>query len=181
MILGFNIDKCATCSCVCPVSLHISSLYAATISLNSSIDGRQAACPGEVVTFTCSVIQGVTLEWLAQPFITPVNRVQFTSSSPENAVIDCNDNSSAVQCSDFDYQATLTDVDNVGGGFADMTSTFRFTANAMLNGTVVECSVTILTGSLGSNSTLNMAGEIYIQRCYSFGCVNCEGADHASF
>ena len=58
----------------------------------------------------------------------------------------------------LDYQATLTDVDNVGGGFADMNSTFRFTANTMLNGTVVECRVTILTGNQVSSSTLNIAG-----------------------
>jgi len=68
-----------------------------------------------------------------------------------------------VQCSDLDYQATLTDVDNVGGGFADMNSTFRFTANAMLNGTVVECRVTILTGNQVSSSTLNISGEIHMQ------------------
>jgi len=148
------------------------------MTLMSTMDGRQAVCPGEVVTYTCTVIQGNVLEWVAEPFITGTNRLRFSFSTPENTALDCSDSSSAVQCSDFDYQATLTDVGNVGGGFADMTSTFRFTANAMLNGTVVECRVTILTGNLVSSSTLNIAGEIYTQWCYSFGCVICEGHQH---
>lgn len=129
----------------------------------SSMDGRQTVSSGEVVTYTCTVMQGAVLEWVAAPYITNTNpsHPQFTPTTPENTALDCSDSPSAVQCSDFDYQATLTDVDNVGGGFADMTSTFRFTANARLNGTVVECRVTILTGNLVSSSTLNIAGEIH--------------------
>ena len=110
--------------------------------------GRLPACPGEVVTYTCTVIQGAVLEWVAAQYNTNTNpnHPQFTPTTPENTALDYSDSSSAVQCSDFDYQATIADVSNVGSGFADMTSTFRFTANARLNGTVVECRVTILTG-----------------------------------
>ena len=141
------------------------------MTLTSTMDGRQAVCPGEVVTYNCTVIQGNVLEWVAVPFITNINRLQFSSSTPENTVLSCNDSFSVVQCSDFDYQATVTDVDNVDSGFADLTSTFRFTANARLNGTVVECRVTNLTGNLVSSSTLNIAGEMHTEWCYSY--VHC--------
>ena len=107
----------------------LSSCNAATITLTSTVDGIQAACPGEVVTYTCTVIQGNVLEWIAVPFIMSANRLQFSFSTPENTVLACSDSSSAVVCSDFDYRATLTDVGTVqGGAFRDMTSTFRFTA-----------------------------------------------------
>jgi len=93
--------------------------------LTSTVDGRQAACPGEVMTCTCTVMQGAVLEWVAAPYITNTNpsRPQFTPTTPENTALDCSDSSSVVQCPDFDYQATLTEVGNVGNGFAGMTST----------------------------------------------------------
>ena len=161
----------AQCDYTCTLSVCIAINFVSSyndiqppcMTLTSSMDGRQAVCPGEVVTYTCTVIQGIVLEWVAVPLITNRNLLQFSSSTPDNTVLCCSDSFSVVQCSDFDYQATLTDVDNVGGGFADMNSTFRFTADAMLNGTVVECRVTILTGNQMSSSTLNIAGEIHMQ------------------
>ena len=51
----------------------------------------------------------------------------------------CSNASSPVQCTEFDFQGTITSVGSVVNGAADMTSTFRFTTRAGLNGTVVEC------------------------------------------
>ena len=144
----------------------LSSCNAATITLTSTVDGRQAACPAEVVTYTCTVIQGNVLEWIAVPFIMSTNRLQFSFSTPENTVLACSDSFSAVLCSDFDYRAILTDVGTVqGGAFPDMTSTFRFTASARVNGTVVECRTTLLTGNQMSSSPLSVAGELHTQLC----------------
>ena len=134
---------------------------AATITLTSTLDGRQTACPGEVVTYTCSVTQAVLIDWIAEPFIGESSRLQFSRSTPaEDRIIDCSD-SSTVPCADLDYQATLTSVGPAQGGFADMTSTFRFTASARVNGTVVQCRGSTATGVQMANSTLIVAGGLH--------------------
>ena len=56
------------------------SLPVATITLSSTLDGRQAACPGEVVTYTCTVIQGVVLGWTAAPVLVDATFVAFRPS-----------------------------------------------------------------------------------------------------
>ena len=138
----------------------------ATIALSSTLDERRTACPGEVVTYTCSVTQAVVLDWTAEPFIIETNRLQFSrSTSAEDRVIDCSDNST-VPCADLDYRATLTSVGPAQGGFTDMTSTFRFTASARVNGTVVECTGSTVTGVQRANSTLSVTGMLHPQSAY---------------
>ena len=135
--------------------------HAATITLTSTLDGRQTACPGEVVTYTCTVTQAFLLEWTAEPFIGESDRLQFSRSTPaEDRIIDCSD-SSTVPCADLDYQATLTSVGPAQSGFADMTSTFRLTASARVNGTVVQCRGSTATGVQMANSTLIVAGGLH--------------------
>ena len=53
---------------------------AQTVTLTSCVeqDGRQAACPGEVVTFTCVVTEAGGLQWIAEPFISQSDPVTFT-------------------------------------------------------------------------------------------------------
>ena len=47
-----------------PVLLDCNFLsYAATVILNSSVGARQA-CPGQMVTYTCTVNQGAILDWI---------------------------------------------------------------------------------------------------------------------
>ena len=135
--------------------------HVATTILSSTLDGRQTACPGEVVTYTCTVTQAFLLEWTAEPFINETNRLQFSRSTPaEDRVIDCSD-SSTVPCTDLDYRTTLTSVGPAQNGLADMTSTFRFTASARVNGTVVECRESTATGVQMANSTLIVAGVLH--------------------
>ena len=91
------------------------------------------------MTYTCNVNQGFVLGWTAAPVLVDATLVQFTPTDPR--MLGCS-NVSSIQCDDFDFQATLTSVGTVSMNAADMTSTFRFTARAGLNGTVVECTGT---------------------------------------
>jgi len=40
---------------------------AADIILTSSLDGTQAACPGEVITYTCTALRTNAIEWIVTP------------------------------------------------------------------------------------------------------------------
>ena len=92
---------------------------------------RNVACPEEVVTFQCTVVQGASLEWIIQPFIDEQDPITFLS-------ID----SIGYQVVRGEFHATLTNVTrnpNIGI-LADMTSKITVIASPMrLNGAVVEC------------------------------------------
>ena len=121
----------------------------------------QAVCPGEVVTYTCTVTQTTELEWDADQFGS--ERVRFlVGTHNEQAIVNCSDIPS-VECTDIDFQATLTSV-GPGMSVADLTSTFMFTATARLNGTVVQCSGATAGGVLTARETLNIAGG-YLMSC----------------
>ena len=116
------------------------------------------------MTYICTLTQAIRLEWTAVPFINNNNRLQFTTTTPsQNRVLTCG---SSVQCADLDYQATLTSVGPVQNGLADMTSTFRFTASARVNGTVVQCIESTATGIQRANSTLIVAGLLHTYHVY---------------
>ena len=127
-------------------------LYAAQTVLDSSVGMRQA-CPGETVTYTCTVTQGFALEWAVDPYIgAATNPIRFTTSTPtEMRRVGCND-VTAVNCTDFDYVATLTDTT------PDLTSTLAFNATVGLNRTLVQCLGTTGTAFPTNSSTLNVAG-----------------------
>ena len=145
------------------------------MTLTSTLDRRQTACPGEVVTYICNVTEAGRLEWTAVPFINNNNRLQFTPTTrSEDRVLSCAP--STVQCADFDYQATLTSVGPAQNGFADMTSTFRFTASARVNGTVVECRVTTTT-ILMESSTLIATGTAIFVGGHAVSCFIVKNSD----
>ena len=140
------------------------ALNAATI-LTASVDGR-TACPGERVTYTCTVTQALVLEWTAEPFINSTNRRQFSSTTPpgdRDRFLSCSNRTSSVKCTDLDYYATLLRVRAFQNGFADMVSTFGFTASARVNGTVVQCRGLTATEDQMANRTLNVTGGLH--RC----------------
>jgi len=124
------------------------------------MDGRQAACPGEVVIYTCIVTQAASITWTAAPVLVGIS-VRFRSTSPtDERQLSCSDSSSPVLCANLDYQATLTRIGTVDMiGAADLTSTFRFTARAELNGTVVQCSAVNIPNAPPDSLVLNVAGE----------------------
>ena len=98
--------------------------------------------------------QGFLIGWSAAPVLNAA-LVQFAPT--DSRMLGCS-NVTAIQCDDFDFLATLMSVDTVQNGQADMSSTFRFTARAGLNGTVVECTRTTLPSTPSANHTLIIAG-----------------------
>ena len=134
---------------------------AATVVLNSSV-GMSQACPGEMVTYTCTVNQGFLIDWIVEPFLNGSTRIRFAlGSTPLGRRVDCNA-VSPPQCDNIDFVATFTNTANPmtvqGGTLADMTSTLAFTATVRLNGTVVQCRGTTAVGFPVVNNTLHVAG-----------------------
>ena len=112
------------------------------MTLTSSVeqDGRQAACPEEMVTFTCMLTRASALRWTSDRF----QPVEFISEDPEQSEEDRGE-----------FHAVLTS--NVGGGlFRNITSTLSVTASVTLNGTIIYC---INPGAANSSSTLNFASK----------------------
>ena len=131
----------------------------ATIILTSTLDGRQAACPAEVVTYTCNVTTAIGISWTVVPIFVMESLVRFVPTTPLNQRVTC----TTMQCAGFDFLATLTNVGplDIMTGAADMTTTFRFTARAELNGTVVQCSGTTSPSTPSESCNFTVAGECY--------------------
>ena len=124
--------------------------------------GMRQACPGEMVTYTCTVNQGIAVEWVVEPFISGNDTIQFTSTTPTGSSVNCND-VATVQCEDFNFVATLTNTSNsttvMSTLLADMTSTLTFNTTSRLGETVVQCKGETAAGTMiVANSTLNVAG-----------------------
>ena len=151
----------------------ILTLYIATVVLDSSVDMR-GVCPGEIVTYTCTVIQGVFLDWIVEPFLPATERIQFTSTTATESSLNCN-NVAAVSCSVFDFVATLINTTNsntvMSTTLADMTSTLTFTATVRLNGTVIQCRGTTAVGLPITNNTLNVAGASILQHLFHIQAI----------
>ena len=129
----------------------------ATITLTSSVVGQ--ACPGEVVTYTCMVDQAATVGWTAAPVLTDPTAVLFIPSS-DQTTRDCSAISS-IQCSDLNFYANFINISAIQSGIADLSSAFRFTARAGLNGTVVQCTAATESGAPRANQSLIVAGKVY--------------------
>ena len=127
--------------------------------------GMRQACPGEMVTYTCTVTQGFQLDWIVEPFLPISAQILFTSITPTGSRLNCS-GVTAVQCEDFDFVTTLTATVNpnvvTGTTLADITSTLTFTAAARLNGTVVQCRGQTAVGFPINSSTLNVAGTCFM-------------------
>ena len=110
-------------------------MSAQTVTLTSSVeqDGRQAACPREVVTFTCMVNEATRLRWIAEPFIPQSDPITFVSAATAGAM--------AVDDSG-QFRAVLVSIVLIGGGLSDFNSRLTVTASGSgsLNGTEIQCS-----------------------------------------
>ena len=116
-------------------------------------DERQAACPGEMVTFTCMVTEAGSLLWTSDQF----QFMRFFSNAAEQSEMD-----------QGKFHAVLTS--NVGGGlFRNLTSTLRVNASITLNGVIIHC---IIPGAANSSTTLNFASKSRqaCEECYIIGC-----------
>ena len=97
---------------------------AATLTLTSTLDGRQTACPGEVVTYTCTVLRTAVISWVDLPGI---GRVDYY---PRDLI---------GQRVIGDFQIALISNVPISVGLADLTITLTVTATPAHNGTEVEC------------------------------------------
>ena len=134
-------------------------LHTATVVLDSSV-GMRGVCPGERVTYTCTVTQGIALDWIVEPFISGTD-IRFRNSTPTNSrSVDCN-SVSPPQCDNINFMVTLTNTTNsmtvMNIAVADITSTLTFNAAARLNGTVVQCRGVTAETQI-ANRTVNIAG-----------------------
>ena len=117
--------------------------------------GMRQACPGETVTYTCTVRQGFGLEWAVDPYIGPVrNQIRFTTSTPIGTTVGCN--VTAENCAEFDYVATLTTLT------PDITSTLAFNATVVLNRTLVQCFGTTANPTMPNNSFFDVSGTFML-------------------
>ena len=124
---------------------------AQTVTLTSSVElnGRQAACPREVVTFTCTVTDSASLRWIAEPFINRSNPITFVvSSAPGDMAVD----------NSGQFRAVLTSLSVAQSGlFGDLASELTVTATETLGGTVVQCLATI---TILRSKILTLAGTM---------------------
>ena len=104
---------------ICP-----STIGTAAVTLTSTLDERQAACPGEVVTYTCTAPRTSSIGWNVPPDIMQFN---YFPSSPIG------------QQDIGDYQVALVSNVPISMGLADLNITLTVTATADRNGTVVQC------------------------------------------
>ena len=129
------------------------------------------ACPGEMVTYTCTVNQGFQLDWIVEPYITGSSRIRFLlDSTPIGMSVDCN-GVTPPQCDNIDFVATFTNTANpmivMNTTLADMTSTLTFIATTRLNGTVVQCRGTTADGFPITKQSLNVAGTFKLQKVFN--------------
>ena len=113
--------------------LHVLTLITAEVVLVSSVEqeGRAAACPGELVVFTCTVTQGFSLNWASAVFTcdnSPSPTFVLTASTSVGDTVNCGS-----------FQANVTNVSLVGAGRGNLSSTLTPTAPTS-PGTVVTCS-----------------------------------------
>ena len=117
----------------CHIYAAILPASMAQVTLTSSVQqaGRQAACPGETVIFTCNVPDDVALQWIAG------NQIPFTNP------ISFRPNSQTVSISRGGFTATLVSAirnpNNVWRARFHSQLTVTVGEDNSLNGTQVTC------------------------------------------
>ena len=104
----------------------------------SSVEQGKAVCPGDELTFNCSLLDGVGLIWIGSTFNCPEesNFILITGSIK------------ASECGPFNAQKST------GSSSDCYTSTLSVTASHELNGTVVQCLDHLTDQQLGSTTFL---------------------------
>ena len=124
------------------------------MTLTYTLDGRQTACPGEVVTYTCTVLQTAVISVFALP---DIDGVQYLPRSPLG------------QQTIRGFQLALTNkvLDPTNPALADLTITLTVTATLARNGTVVQCRGDVPSERM--SLVLNIASEhsmVYVCSLY---------------
>jgi len=118
---------------LCGTWTAILSASMAQVMLTSSVQqaGRQTACPGETVIFTCDVLDDVALQWIAGNQIPSTDPISFLPNSQTDTIsrgsftatlVSAIGNPNNIQRARFRSQLTVTVVEGSG-----------------LNGTKVTC------------------------------------------
>ena len=124
------------------------------MTLTSTLDGIQTACPGEVVTYTCTVLHTSVVSWFALPDIDGVD--YFPRDQIGQRIIG-------------DFQLALTSNVPISMGLADLTITLTVTATLARNGTMIECRGD--EPSERMSLVLNIASEQSMQSPYMYVTV----------
>ena len=122
----------------------LSTAGTATVTLTSTLDGRQIACPGKVVTYTCTVLRTTVISWFALP---DIDGVGYLPRSPVGQQV----------IGDFVLALTNKVPDPNNAALADLTITLTVTATLARNGTEVQCRGDEPSGRM--SLVLNIAGE----------------------
>lgn len=124
------------------------------------------SCPKEMVTYTCSVGQGIALNWIFDPFIRNSDPIRFQLSTPIGTSVDCN-SVTPPQCDNITFVAMLTNVSNRMGQLADINSTLTIYAPTRQNGKVVQCRGLTAAGDVNlRNEILNFSGASCYRSVY---------------
>ena len=146
-------------STVLSSSVMLALASSQTTTLTSSVEqaGRQAACPGEEVTFTCNVTDAGGLQWIAEPHITQSSPVTFSGSG-----------ATAGEKRDPTAQIHIV-LDDVSPGsipqVRDFVSTLTVRNSTALSGTVIQCS-----GGINTVSSTLMLGSKFVDLCFISHC-----------
>lgn len=90
--------------------------------------GREFACDGEAVVFTCELFQRSGLQWVAPPSITSAVPIAYAASD------------SAPSCTDRNpFYAVLTDIQPDTFPNANFTSILQIEASSTMSSTDVQC------------------------------------------
>jgi len=117
------------------------------VILTSSVEEGDLVCPGEEVTFTCTVIEQLALAWRNEQYISPRGDIIFASVNQIHV---------GVPVSRGPFQIVLTSYRlNPSNSTANITSTLAVNATPTLNGTVVECAAV----GMSAEVTLHVAGK----------------------
>lgn len=120
------------------------------VILTSSVEEGGLVCPGEEVTFTCTVIEQPSLGWNNKPYILAVGEVFFLHNDQLKL---------EVPVFRGPFQIVLTSLSPSNSSqVANMTSTLTVHATPTLNRTVVKCD----DGDISANASLHVAGKHYI-------------------
>ena len=135
---------------------HTTFLAAAEVALVSSVEqnGRTAACPGEVVTFTCTVTQGASLNWTSTAFTS-------CDSIPTYILRNSTSVGSTSVCGSF--RANLTAITNITGEGQSLQAVLISTLSPTTTvppGTVIMCSDLTSTQSSLSKTYPNTASML---------------------
>ena len=123
------------------------------MNLSSSVeeDGRQFACPGESVTFTCEVNRSVIIRMAAEPFILRNDPASYVASSIIGRTSSGRNGT---------FQVNLTNLHRKSNRSrtANFTVTLTACTNDKTNNTVVECADQLYSSRV-KMKTLVQSGE----------------------